>query len=89
MVCAILAAHVPAGSVVRVFGSRANGRSRRYSDLDLAIDAGRVLTLDETAALREAFSGSDLPWAVDVVDVRSVEEGFARLVTAGGVVLVG
>jgi len=34
---------------------------RHYSDLDLAIDAGRRLTLDEIAGLTEAFSDSDLP----------------------------
>jgi hypothetical protein len=33
-----------------------------FSDLDLAIDAGRRLTLDEVASLAEAFSESDLPY---------------------------
>src|SRR5205085_11964920 len=46
-VLTILAADLPPDAVVWVFGSRATGRARRYSDLDLAIDAGRPLTLDE------------------------------------------
>ena len=61
----ILRAHLPASAKLWVFGSRATGRARRYSDLDLAIDIGRPMTLDETAALAEAFSDSDLPYRVD------------------------
>jgi uncharacterized protein len=44
----------------------------RYSDLDLAIDAGRPLRLDEIAGLAEAFSDSDLRYKVDLTDWPSV-----------------
>ena len=57
-----------------MFGSRATGRARRYSDLDLAIDAGRRLTLDEIAGLAEAFSDSDLPYKVDLADWHNIED---------------
>jgi type I restriction enzyme S subunit len=65
-----------------VFGSRATGRARRYSDLDLAIDAGRPLTLDEIAGLAEAFSDSDLPYKVDVVDWHSIEDRWRQIILA-------
>ena len=78
----ILAEHLPSEARVWVFGSRATGRAWRYSDLDLAIDAGRRLTLDETAILREAFSESDLPYRVDVVDWQSVDEHFRGIIAA-------
>ncbi|MGE5269725.1 MAG: nucleotidyltransferase family protein [Thiohalocapsa sp.] len=76
----LLAEHLPHGGKVWVFGSRATGRARRYSDLDLAIDAGRPLRLAETAILREAFEESDLPWRVDIVDWRGVDERFRRAI---------
>ena len=88
IVRAILRAHLPAGARVWAFGSRACGRAKPYSDLDLAIDAGRALTLDELAALGEAFSESDLAWKVDVVDWRAAEAGFRDRV-AGERVVVG
>jgi nucleotidyltransferase substrate binding protein (TIGR01987 family) len=72
----ILAAHLPPGARVWVFGSRASGRARRYSDLDLAIDAGRPLGFGETEVLREAFDDSDLPCKVDVVDWQELGERF-------------
>jgi predicted nucleotidyltransferase len=65
-----------------VFGSRATGRARRYSDLDLAIDAGRQLTLDETARLAEAFSDSDLPYRVDLVDWHNVDDRWRQMILA-------
>jgi len=41
LVRAILCAHLPKGAKVWVFGSRATGKARRGSDLDLAIDIGQ------------------------------------------------
>jgi predicted nucleotidyltransferase len=70
-----------------VFGSRATGRARRYSDLDLAIDAGRPLTLDEIAGLTEAFSDSDLPYKVDIVDWRNIEDRWRQTIMAERVAL--
>ena len=82
LVLGILAAHLPRGGRVWLFGSRATGRARPFSDLDLAIDAGRPLTLDETAVLREAFSDSDLPYRVDLVDWHAIDAGFRQLIAS-------
>jgi predicted nucleotidyltransferase len=76
----ILRAYLPASVKVWVFGSRATGRARRYSGLDLAIDAGRALTLDETVSLADAFSESDLVYRVDVVDWRTIDDRFRQII---------
>ena len=76
----VLAELLPTSAQIWVFGSRATGRARRYSDLDLVIDAGRRLTLDETAMLREAFEESDLPYRVDLVDWQAIDDRFRRLI---------
>ena len=65
-----------------MFGSRATGRARRYSDIDLAIDAGRPLTLHELAGLSEAFSDSDLPYRVDLVDWHNIDERWRETIAA-------
>jgi predicted nucleotidyltransferase len=85
----LLARHLPHGANVWVFGSRARGQPRRYSDLDLAIDAGRPLTPDEAAMLREAFEESDLPWRVDIVDWHSIDDRFRRAITPQMLPLLG
>jgi len=80
MVWQILRSNLPPAAKVWVFGSRATGRARRYSDLDLAIDAGRPLTLDETASLVDAFSESNLAYRVDVVDWCAIDDCFRQII---------
>jgi predicted nucleotidyltransferase len=76
-----LRAFLPSGATVRVFGSRARGAARPGSDLDLAIDAGRPLTRQESGALEEAFEELSLPFRVDLVDVHAASEGFVALIS--------
>jgi type I restriction enzyme S subunit len=87
LVLNILHANLPRSTKVWVFGSRATGRARRYSDLDLAIDAGRLLTLDEIAELTEAFSDSDLPYKVDLVDWHNIDDRWRQTIMAERVAL--
>ncbi len=83
----ILAGLLPANAKVWAFGSRTTGRAHQYSDLDLAIDAERRLSLDELASLREAFSDSDLPFRVDVLDWQAADDRFRALITANRLLL--
>ena len=77
---AILRQHLPLKTRVYVFGSRATGGARRYSDLDLALECDGPLDL---AALAEALSESDLPYKVDLLDLTTADPGFrARVMEA-------
>jgi uncharacterized protein len=87
LVLEILRANLPPATKAWVFGSRATGQARPYSDLDLAIDAGRPLSLDERAILTEAFGDSDLPYKVDVVDWDGIDDRFRQLIAAERVAL--
>ena len=87
LVLELLAELLPTSAQVWVFGSRATGRARRYSDLDLAIDAGRPLSLDEAALLREGFEESDLPYRVDIVDWHAIGDRFRQLIAAERILL--
>jgi predicted nucleotidyltransferase len=87
LVLNILRANLPQSTKVWVFGSRATGKARRYSDLDLAIDAGRLLTLDKIAELTEAFSDSDLPYKVDLVDWHNIDDRWRPTIMAERVAL--
>ena len=65
---------------IGVFGSRAGGTTKPWSDLDLVIDAGAPLPLGTMAALREAFDEAPLRWKVDLVDRHMVSEDFGALI---------
>lgn len=82
-----LRAVLPATARVYVFGSRALWTTKDGSDLDLAIDAGRKLSREESVDLADAFEESDLPYKVDVVDLHDVSDGFRAIVERDRVVL--
>lgn len=72
----ILAEHVP-GLEVRAFGSRVHGEKLKpFSDLDLVIMTQNPLPSEEYSALKEAFSESDLPIKVDLLDWSDTSENF-------------
>jgi predicted nucleotidyltransferase len=76
----ILRVHVPLDISVHVFGSRASGKVKRWSDLDLVLEGATPLPLALLSALSEAFEESDLPWKVDVVDRKAVGTQFGKLI---------
>jgi len=45
-------------------------------------DAGRQLTLDEIARLAEAFSDSELPYKVDLVDWHDIDDRWRQTIAA-------
>lgn len=82
----ILERYIPSYEVW-VFGSRATGKAKRYSDLDLAIISNEALPLDIRAELVEAFSESNLPWKVDVVDWNTTSDSFRKIINKDKVVI--
>lgn len=64
---------------VRAFGSRVTGKAKPFSDLDLAIMGDEPLSLETRAQLEEAFSESELPWKVDVLDWAQADKKFREL----------
>lgn len=67
---------------VWAFGSRVGGQPKPYSDLDLAVLGEAALSLSEHADLADAFSESDLPYKVDIVDWHLIGDDFRRIVQA-------
>lgn len=85
-VCSIVDRVIP-GAHVCVFGSRATGRARPFSDLDLLVVQPARLSWAQRADLRDLFEASDLPFRVDVVDAEGLAEGMADRVSAESVSL--
>ena len=70
------------GAQVAVFGSRATGHARPFSDLDLLFIAPPRLTWAQRGDLRDAFEASTLPFGVDVVELDGLAEGMRQRVLA-------
>ena len=70
------------GAQVWMFGSRAIGRARPFSDLDLLLTQPSGLSWSQRAALRDGFEASDLPFRVEVVEADGLVGVFAARVNA-------
>ena len=73
MVRAILQEWLP-GVEVRAFGSRVTGKSKPYSDLDLAIISDEKIPSRTMAHLSADFTDSDLPFRVDITERRKIKD---------------
>lgn len=81
IVKSILKKHLPNKQVV-AFGSRVSGSFKTYSDLDLCVMGETPLSFLALANIREAFSKSDLPIKVDIVDWQSITPEFQAIIKA-------
>ena len=75
------------GAAVAVFGTRATGQARPFSDLDLLVCDPPRLSWAQRADLRDAFEASALPFSVDVVELAGLADGMRQRVQAEAVPL--
>ncbi len=69
----------PKSSKVFIFGSRATGTNRKFSDIDLGIEPKSELPIMTKIDLEDEFDQSDLPYRVDIVDFNNVSENFKKV----------
>jgi len=79
----------PADGRVLLFGSWARDDIRQASDIDLAVEPGREFDERRLADLDEALEESDVPYRVEVVNLRHVDGGFRSRVVAEGIPWTG
>lgn len=63
-----------------VFGSRAKGTARKYSDLDILVEGKNPIELTTLFRLKDDFSESDLVFEVDVIDRACISEEFYQAI---------
>jgi uncharacterized protein len=61
---------------VFAFGSRVQGSSQKFSDLDICVKGTEEIEADVMDKLREAFSLSSIPISIDIVDYHAVSDSF-------------
>jgi predicted nucleotidyltransferase len=88
MVRQILAIHLP-GTEVIAYGSRVTGTAHDGSDLDLVArnPHNPQLPVQNLAEVRDAFSESNLPILVDILDWARIPDSFRVEIKRVGVVV--
>lgn len=75
----VLHRYVPDRRVV-LFGSRAGGNPKPFSDIDLCVMGEKPLSAKVMSELKNAFVESDLPVRVDVIDWATTSSRFQKVV---------
>lgn len=75
------------GARVLAFGSRTDGTAHPGSDLDLAVVWPENTPSNANTKLKTAFSESDLPFTVDVLDWHEIPEEFRRRISSQNIEL--
>ena len=75
----ILSAQVPE-CAVWAYGSRVNGSAQEYSDIDLVVMGDGPIGWRKIEALKNAFSESNLPFMVDVLDWHAMSPEFRQVI---------
>jgi predicted nucleotidyltransferase len=85
----LLAEYLP-DAEVWAYGSRVNGTAHEGSDLDLVVRNPADLShpQPDMSELREAFSESNLPILVDLLDWARIPESFRQEIVRGGKVVI-
>ena len=86
-----IASRVLAGTGAKaiLFGSRARGDARQWSDIDLAVEFADGAPIGVLSELREAFDQSNILLNVDVVDLSEVSPAIRDAVKREGVSWIG
>ncbi len=64
-----------------IFGSRAKGRAKQYSDIDIAIDdSGQKIDDLTKLKIESEFEESTIPYKIDVIDLNDITEDFRKCI---------
>ena len=77
--------HYPDAKII-LFGSRAHGKAKEGSDIDIAIDIGEPIPLHEMSRIRTTMENLTIPLMVDVVDMQRIPEEFKQIILKHGIV---
>lgn len=70
---------------IYLFGSRATGKARDTSDIDIALDAGEPLAWVRTGEARSMFAESNIIQSIDIVDLNEVPENMRQMILKEGI----
>lgn len=67
-----------------LFGSRARQTNGEWSDIDLALDAGKPLSNSKIDEVKGVLEATNIPYKVDVLDLQSVSSDMKESIKRDG-----
>lgn len=69
-----------------LFGSRARGDYTEQSDIDLALDIGRKITVLELAQMQNIIEALNIPQKVELVDMQRIPVALKKNIEQEGII---
>lgn len=85
MILPILQKNFP-DAIIYLFGSRATGRFREGSDIDIALKTGYRIDSHKIARTREELEDNNIPVKIDLLDYEILPESFKEEINQKGIV---
>lgn len=75
---------------VWIFGSRARGDYKKFSDIDIlfSLSEGKKLPQGFLSQIKENLDNSSLPYKVDIVDIKELAQSYQSFVDADKIELL-
>jgi predicted nucleotidyltransferase len=74
------------GIKIILLGSRARGDFKENSDVDLALDIGRKIKVEELAQIQNLIEALNVPQMVDVIDMHRIPADMKDIILKEGIV---
>ena len=71
---------------IYLFGSRAKGNYKENSDIDLAIDAGKQISMTEKGQINSMLDALNIPQKIDVVDFNRAPQDLKENILHEGII---
>jgi len=84
IIIGVISALLPEAKIY-LFGSRAGGTHKKYSDVDIAVDAGKELRRADVGEARDMLNESNIPFKFDVVDLQAVDQEMKNSILKNGI----
>jgi predicted nucleotidyltransferase len=83
-IIAVISALIPDAKIY-LFGSRARGTHSERSDIDIALDAGRELPIEDVDEIRRMFLNSNIMYTIEIVDLHQVSQAMHDAILKEGI----
>ena len=65
---------------IYVFGSRATGKARKYSDIDIAIKSNAKIDTKKISKVEFELEETTIPYKIDVIDLKAISDTFKKCI---------
>ena len=66
------------GARVFIFGSRATGKQKKFSDVDILFESKSKILIADLGAIKSAIEDSDFPFKVDLVNRAEMADSYLK-----------